>query len=231
MAPLTRVLVTLLLAAPAAAAAQAPPGERLQLYAYTCQHRRAADISPLVADLLTPRGEVSLAADGRSLQVRDTPASVRRVQLLLRSLDQEVIALDVEVMVVRARRMAVSPHDVTIPPELEGRLPVIPPYNHYELVALANLASREEEEVTYEMGEGYALRFRVGRLDLGAVRLENFQLLRRDQARPMFHANLNLRLDETYRIGFSKSESSPTALMLVLTSRHRPVLLRQAPRP
>jgi len=176
----------------------------------------------LVRPLLSPRGSLLIKPDGKTLVVRDTLAGIARVVPVLRSLDRPIIPLDLEVMLVRAERSVVSPPQAsTIPETLAADLRSILPYDTYLQVAQADLESREGEEVTYEVGAGYALRFRVGRYAGGSVRLNDFRVYREGRAEPIIHANLLLRLGETYSLGLSKSETSPTALMVVLVCRHR----------
>lgn len=218
-------LLVLSLLIPAAAAAQPrqPAAERTGLHAYVFQHRAATDAIPLVRPLLSPRGSLLIKRDGKTLVVRDTIAGIARVVPMLRSLDRPVIPLDLEVMLVRAERTMVSPpRSSTIPEALAAELSSILPYDVYLQVAHADLATREGEEVTYEVGEGYTLRFRLGRYEAGVVKLYDFRVYRAGRDQPMVHANLLLTLGETYSLGLSKSEESPTALMVVLTCRHLP---------
>lgn len=217
------LVLSLLLPLAAAAQPQRPPAARVALHAYVFQHRPAADAVPLVRPLLSSHGSLLIKRDGKTLVVRDTIAGIARVAPMLRSLDRPVIPLDLEVMLVRAERSFVSPpQESTIPPALAHELGSILPYDVYLQVAHADLATREGEDVTYEVGAGYTLRFRLGRYQAGGVKLYDFRVYRADREEPMVHANLLLRLDETYSLGLSKSESSPTALMVVLTCRHTP---------
>jgi hypothetical protein len=215
--------LSLLLPLAADAQPQHPSTVRMALHAYSFQHRAAADAVPLVRPLLSSHGSLLIKRDGKTLVVRDTVAGLARVVPMLRSLDRPVIPLDVEVMLVRAERTLVSPpQESTIPPALARELASILPYDVYLQVAHADLATREGEEVTYEVGAGYTLRFRLGRYQAGGVKLYDFRVYRAGREQPMVHANLRLTLDETYSLGLSKSESSPTALMVVLTCRHLP---------
>lgn len=221
--PSLLVLSLLIPAAAAVAQTRQPADVRLGLHAYVFQHRAAADAVPLVRPLLSPRGSLLIKRDGKTLVVRDTVAGIARVVPMLRSLDRPVIPLDLEVRLVRAERTQVSPvQPSTIPETLASEMRSILPYNVYLQVAHADLATREGEEVTYEVGAGYTLRFRLGRYEAGSVRLHDFRVYRAGREQPMVHANLRLTLDETYSLGLSKSESSPTALMVVLTCRHLP---------
>lgn len=226
MARLLAPLLLLSLLVPAAAAQPRQPRQPLEqplrLHAYVFQHREAADALPVVRPLLSPRGSLLVKPDGATLIVRDSMAGIARVVQVLRAIDRPVIPLDLEVMLVRAERTVVSPPAPSdIPPALANELSAVLPYNVYRQVARADLGTREGEEVTFEVGSGYALRFRVGRYEAGTVKLHDFRVYRAGRATPMVHANLNLRLAETYSLGLSKSETSPTALMVVLNCRYR----------
>lgn len=204
-----------------AVAASAQPQPRMGLHAYDFQYRNAADAVPLIRPLLSPRGSILVERDGKTLVVRDTMAGMARIVPMLRSLDQPVIPLDLEVMLVRAERTVVSPPErTTIPEGLAAELRQVLPYDVYVLVAQAELGTYEGEEITYEVGAGYALRFRLGRYERGGIKLHDFRVYRAGREEPMVHANLLLTINETYSLGLSKSETSPTALMVVLTCRH-----------
>lgn len=208
------------LAAPPAAAQE--HSERLALHAHTLRNRSAAEAEEMVRGMLSAHGSVSVQAGGNTLVVRDTVSSLARITEALRRFDQAVRTLRLEMMVVRAYRTGVSGLDAsTLRPELVERLRRFLSYDVYDLVAEADLPTREGETVTYEVGAGYTVRFRVGELsDDGRVKLHDFRLTRRGRDEPMIHTNLILFLDKTYSLGFSKSADSPTALMLVITG-HR----------
>lgn len=218
--PLSSSLLVLSLLLPVAASAQTQP--RMGLHAYELQYRDAADAVPLIRPLLSPRGSILVERDGKTLVVRDTMAGIARIVPMLRSLDRPVIPLDLEVMLVRAERTVVSPPErTTIPEGLAAELRQVLPYDVYVLVAQAELGTHEGEEITYEVGAGYALRFRLGRYERGGIKLHDFRVYRAGREEPMVHANLTLTINETYSLGLSKSETSPTALMVVLTCRHQ----------
>lgn len=205
--------------APAAAQEQ---DERMALHAHTLRHRSAAEAEELVRGMLTARGSVSVQEGGNTLLVRDTMSSLPRIVTALRAFDRAVRPLRLEMMVVRANRSRVSGVGAsTVPPELVQKLRRFLSYDYYDLVAEADLPTREGEAVTYEVGAGYSVRFQVGELsDDGRVKLRDFRLSQRGREEPMIRTNLILFLDKTYSLGFSKSASSPTALMLVITA-HR----------
>jgi hypothetical protein len=131
----------------------------------------------------------------------------------------------VEIMIVRASRSAVSPpmNHSDLPDELTRRLRKILLYDNYDLEAQAQLQPVEGESVTYEIGEGYVVAFRLGTvLPDRRVRLADFEIGRRVPRRAsqeLLHTNLNLWLDQTMSLGLAKSEGSREALMVVLTLR------------
>ena len=118
-----------------------------------------------------------------------------------------------------ARRRAVQERD--LPDDLTRKLRKILLYDNYDLEAQALLQPIEGESVTYEIGEGYQVAFRLGTvLPDRRVRLADFAVgrhLPRRQAQELLHTNLNLWLDQTMSLGLAKSEGSREALMVVLT--------------
>ena len=195
--------------------------ERMTLHAYTLSHRSAAEAAELVRGMLSPRGSVTVQEERNTVVVRDTLATLARVVPALRQLDRPARALEFEVMVVRAYREPMgTPLMVPPPRELVEKLRKLLNYGTYELVAAAHLPSHEGEELTYQVGDSYSVSFRAGELASDAsVKLYDFRLFRRGREEPMIHTNLNLFLDKTYSLGFSKSEDSDTALMVVITCR------------
>jgi hypothetical protein len=191
------------------------------LHAYTLSHRPAAEAAELVRGMLSPRGSVTVQEEGNTVVVRDTLASLVRVVPALRQFDRPARPLGFELMVVRAYRERLPSSAVQPPPrELVGKLRKLLNYGTYELVASVDLPSREGEELTYQVGDAWSVSFRVGEvLADDSVKLYDFRLFRRGRQEPMIHTNLNLFVDKTYSLGFSKSEESDTALMVVITCR------------
>ncbi len=227
MQPLNRALFALALALSSAAAARAqspvePP--RLELHAYTLQYRRAEEAVPLVEPLLSAAGALGVQDDGRTLVVRDERRALDRITALLRAFDRQVLPLDLEILIVQARR-GVSPPGTPnrMPRELGRKLARTLPYRSYVLRARTELGTREGEEVTYQVGDDYSVRFQVGRLEAGAqLQLRDFQLFHGPAEQPLIHSTLHVRLEETYALGLAKSKDSPTALMVVLIAHYRP---------
>jgi hypothetical protein len=221
------VLGTAVAAAPLAAQ-NAQPGARadtLYVHAYTLKHQRAAEALMLIHPLLSPRGTVELQPVGNTLVVRDTLAGLSRVVPVLRNFDRPARPLRMDVYVVHGSRQrqaqSVSPVLPEPPADLVRRLKAILPYDHFTLVAQAQVSGLEGQPVTYEMGGGFEVSFRPGTvLPNRRVRLNDFRVLRRkrqNEVQPLLHTHLNLMLDQTIALALAKSEASPDALMVVLT--------------
>jgi hypothetical protein len=225
-ARLLLILMLPLLAGEAAWGQTAPRVEDvLVLHAYMLKHQRASDALPLVHPLLSERGTVELQPAENTLVIRDSPGALARILPVLRSFDHAPRTLRVEIMIVRASRSAVSPpmNHSDLPDDLTRRLRKILLYDNYDLEAQAQLQPVEGESLTYEIGEGYVVAFRLGTvLPDRRVRLSDFEIGRRLPRRApqeMLHTNLNLWLDQTMSLGLAKSEGSREALMVVLTIR------------
>jgi hypothetical protein len=208
----------------AGARADGDGGERLALHAFALRHRRATDAVEVVRPLLSPLGTVELQPGRNTVVVRDSLAALSRIVPALRRFDRPLEPLDVEVLVVRALAGAAPPGARnSVPDGLERQLRALLRYERYELVAEASLRSRETEEVTYELGDGFSVRFRLGSLVEGRrIRLSDFQVERAaaaDGASPLIHTNLNLWLDRPVTLGLARSESSASALMVAITCR------------
>jgi hypothetical protein len=225
-ARLLLILMLPLLAGEAARGQAVPRVEDgLVLHAYMLKHQRASDAIPLVHPLLSDRGTVELQPADNTLVIRDTPGALSRILPVLRSFDHAPRPLRVEIMIVRASKSNVSPpmNHSDLPEELTRRLRKILLYDNYDMEAQAQLQPVEGESLTYEIGEGYVVAFRLGTvLPDRRVRLADFEIGRRLPRRgsqELLHTNLNLWLDQTMSLGLAKSEESRAALMVVLTIR------------
>lgn len=207
--------------------AQAPPAPDdnapLALHAYTLRYRQVEDAELLVRRMLSPVGSVQVQAERDTVVVRDTAASLARIAPALRDFDRPLRPLQLEMMVVRALRSTGTPlPPTTVPKDLADRLSKLLSYDVYQLVARADLPTQENEDVTYEVGAGYSVRFQVGEvLAGGQVKLRDFRLFQRGGREPMIRTHLNLFLGKTYTLGLAKSEESPTALMVVIVCNDR----------
>jgi hypothetical protein len=219
------LLLSFLAAACAAQSAQPQPADMV-LHAYTLKHRKASEALPLVSPLLSPRGTVELQPGTNTLVIRDTIATLGRIVPVLRSYDHPARPLTLELYIVRATRTGAKEIRSDLPERLTSRLSALLPFNVYEVRAQALLASFEGQAVTYALSGDYEVSFRVGTvLAPGRVKLSDFRVLRRNgragpQPQLLIHTNLSLQLEQTTSLGLARSESSPEALMVVLTLRH-----------
>jgi hypothetical protein len=208
------------------AAPQSAPGPRdVVTRAYTFKYQRASEAVIMVYPLLSPKGTVELQPGGNTLVIRDTQAAVQKIMPALRAYDHPARPLRLEVYVVRASRSLVSPQvqRSDLPEALTKRLRDMLAYDIFEVQAQAQLAGAEGQWVVYELGPDYKVSFRFGSLTQDRqVKLSNFRVARREEGRPeaeLLHANVTLPIDHTTSLGFANKESSPEALMVVLTLR------------
>jgi len=232
LVPALALALTLLLCLPApSAAAQGeqltPPGreEAVELYAYTLRHQRAMEALKVIQPLLSSQGTVELRPQDNILVIRDRSSTLKGIVLALRRFDQPPRPLTIEVLIVEARRASFSPllHEQELPPALQARLKEILPYSNYRVLARTELHTREGEAVTYELGEDFTVEFQPDRvIDGRQLRLRGFRLSRqRDDgpARRLIASTLSLRLDNYMALTLASTESSSTALMVVLNPR------------
>jgi len=153
----------------AALDAQPPRGAagagEVVLQAYTFRHQQASEAVALVYPLLSPKGTVEVQPRGNTLVIRDTPAALARILPALRGFDHPARSMRLEVFIVRASRLMVSPQvqRSELPEQLARRLRDLLAYDVFEMQAQAQLAGVEGQPVVYELGQEYKLSFRFGR--------------------------------------------------------------------
>jgi hypothetical protein len=208
------------------AAAQSAPGPRdVVTRAYTFKYQRASEAVVMVYPLLSPKGTVELQPSGNTLVIRDTVTAVQKIMPALRAYDHPSRSLRLEIYVVKASRSTVSPQvqRSDLPEDLTKRLRGLFAYDSFEKQAQAQLAGAEGQWVVYELGPDYKVSFRFGSLtEDRQVKLSSFRIARREEGKAeavLLHANLMLPIDHTTSLGIASSESSPEALMVVLTLR------------
>ncbi len=202
--------------------------EALVLHAYTLRYQHAIEAIPLIQPLLSARGALELQPSGNTLVIRDTQTALARIVPVLRAFDHPAQPVRVEILIVRASRAAVSPpvFHSDLPEALTRRLRQLLPYESYEMQAQAQLSSEEGQAVAYDLGEDYAVSFRIGTLvDPHHVKLSDFEVDHHIGSRhgavppvPLVHTNLNLGLDQTMSLGLARSEGSRDALIIVVTA-------------
>lgn len=229
-----RLAACLLVAALEASAlvAQGPALQRadeLVLQAFTFKYQSAAAAVPLVRPLLSKRGSFQVSAEN-TLVIRDSLASILRIRPELRAFDKSSWPrpLKLELYVVKASRMVVSPpyQRTDLPEDLTRKIREYAPFDVFETQARARLASREGEAVFYDIGQGYQVSLRLGAsLADGGIRASDFRIVRRLDPKGVvtpnniFKATLNLVLDQTTVLVFAKHETSPEALVVLVTVR------------
>lgn len=209
------------------AAPQSAPGPRdVVTRAYTFKYQRASEAVIMVYPLLSPKGTVELQPGGNTLVIRDTQGAVQKIMPALRAYDHPARSLRLEVYLVRASRSLVSPQvqRSDLPEGLTKRLRDMLNYDNFEIQAQAQLAGAEGQWVVYELGADYRMSFRFGNLTQDRrVKLSNLRVVRREEGRPesvlLHDGNMTLPFDHTTSLGFTHDESSPEALMVVLTLR------------
>jgi hypothetical protein len=148
---------------------------------------------------------------------------------VLRAFDHAVLPLRLEVLIVEAAQDGLSVPVEARPPEpLSSRLRSLFRYDRYEVIARGGLDAREGEDVTYELGQGYVVNFRLGTLLADRrIRLNGLRIMRTVddpeavspafEVRTLLNGNFNLWLDQTLVLTLTQSESSPRALMVAVT--------------
>jgi len=207
-----------------------------KLYAYTLRHQPARDAFEVVQRMLSPDGKISLRSSSRTLEIRDTPEILRQVGAFLRSFDHPPLTLELELLVVRAVSLPVSPQPADspeIPRELISEWRKILRFKSYQLLARAELEPQENEEVTYEMADGYRVSFRLGTLLANRrIKLHSLRLTRTRDAEEevLIHSTLNPWIGRPTALGIPQGEDSRSALMLVVIC-HSPKLWAEGTSP
>ena len=244
---LSRVLLRLALALCAATlAAQPPPpakppmgpsgmpvdrAETLVLHAHQLAHQPAREALPLVEPMLSPSGSLELRAQTNTLVVRDRASIVEAVRATLREFDHPPVDLVLDVFLLSAtRRDDDLPPGADIsglPPALIEGLGSMVRFNSYQVLAEGQLVTREGQQVSYDLGARYALRFQVGTV-LGArvLKLRGFELVRRNASleQPLLSTDLNVTLRRMQVLALAASENAEQGLVVALTCRPRSAL-------
>ena len=225
LGPPTAAALLLALLLPVIAAAQAAPQQRAQpeqsVYLYKLRYQSAGDAFNLVTPLLSPRGSVELRAGTNTLVLRDSLAALSRILPVLHAYDHPARDVHVEIWLVRASGSRVSPPMASpgIPPELLRSLSDHLQYQTYDLLADSRVRGREGERVTFDLGNDYMVRFRLGTVVSQRLRLNEFEvLLEREGELPasLVRSHLNLWLGRTMVLALAAGEASPTALMVIV---------------
>lgn len=216
-----RLAVGILLAISSPLAGQvAEEGGQVQVYAHTLTHQSAGEAVSFVFPLLTERGTIELQPGDNTLVIRDTAEALARIVPLILDFDHPARRMMLEIRVIAASAADGSgPGGEKLPQPLMTRLRELLRYEVYRQLANVRLEAGEGEEVRYQLGDEYRVEFRVGTLmEDQRIRLQSFRIFRRGLGGPpMIHTNLNLWLEKPMVLGLAREESSPRALMVVLS--------------
>lgn len=202
--------------------------ETLVLHAHQLEYQPAREALPLVEPMLSPRGSLELRAQSNTLVVRDHASIVEAVRAALREFDHPPIDLVLDVFLLLASRReenlppgaAVS----ALPPALVEGLGSMVRFNQYEVMAEGQLVAREGQQVSYDLGSRYSLRFQMGTV-LGARRLKlrGFELARRTGtlSQPLLSTDLNVTLRRMQVVALAASEDAERGLVVAVTCRPR----------
>ncbi|MGE5233893.1 MAG: hypothetical protein ACM3OB_07265 [Acidobacteriota bacterium] len=201
-----------------------PRGVAYPAQRFVLHHQPAREAIEPVRMLLSVNGSVELqGAD--TLVVRDQDEVRSKVEKLLRDFDHPPRVLRIVIQVVRAGTARVSPPPPSqLPAELLQRLRQLLRYDQYELLGTAGIEAREGTRVNYDLADGgFAVGYRMGTVIGRRLRLYNFRLARSaSPERALIDSTLNIWLDQTMALGLARDESSPDALMVVLTCSEAP---------
>lgn len=232
--PSVVLLGLLLLAGLFGGPAEAAAEDELKVHARVLRHRATSDAVELVRPLLSAEGTV--AEQGTTIVVRDRPEIVARALEILAAFDHAPGEVELEIHVVRAgpTRAVISPPDPPrpLPEEMIGKFRGLLRYEDYEVIASAKLTSREGENVEWDLGDEYDVRFKLGALmSERRLRLEGFRVLeepprtaekgRTLPPEELFRGTLNLWVDRPFTLVIADSAEAPEALLVAITCRPR----------
>lgn len=208
----------------------AKPGETaaLRLMVFSLQRKRVFDALGVVRPLLSEQGSVELDPAHNTISVRDSLSALSRVATAIREFDRESRPVRIDVQLIRAETAKISPVplDVGIAPDLLGRLRQLMRFETFTLLAHSQIASREGEEVVYEMAQGYRLNFELGSIAAGkGIRLAGFRMVRVLPGEPeneLVRTVVHLGLDQPLILGLTRDEAADRALLLVLRYESAP---------
>lgn len=200
------------------------PGEAaaVRLMVFSLQRQRVFDALTVVRPLLSPQGSVELDPNGNTISVRDNLTALARVATAIRAFDRESQPVQIDVQLIDAETAKISPvrPSTGIAPELLDRLRQLLRFQSFTLLAHSRIASREGEQVVYEMAQGYRVSFELGSIADGKrIRLAGFRMARVLPGQPereLVRTVVHLGLDQPLIMVLTRDEASDRALMLVL---------------
>jgi hypothetical protein len=217
------LLAVLVLAATPAAARQQPDRvETLRVHVHKMEHQPAREALPLVETMLSPAGELELITATNTLVVRDRASVITRLQPILREFDHPPRGLKLEIFLVEASRppQGGGTGAAELPESLARGLGRMLQFNRYRLLGQGMLETREGELVSYALGGGYEVSFRIGTLLAGQrLRLRGFEIVRQrgEVGERLLHADLNLNVERMYVLSVARDEASDAGLVVAVS--------------
>lgn len=214
--------------------------KNLRVHAHTFEYQKAEDILPHIRPLLSLFGTVEEQQGGNTLVIRDIPTNVARIIPVLEAFDRPPEDLRFEIQIISAgpkdRPEDQTQERVELPEEMVAKFRRYLRFDDYRVLAQAGLTSKEGEEVTYALGDGYSVRFRLGTMvDTNAnggkkrLRLQDFQVFkhvrnpankgRQLEPRELYRATFNVWIDRPLNLVLPQDESRQEALMVVISCR------------
>lgn len=229
-------VVLIMLVLPSAVSAESPR-EELQILAYSLKHRPVSEALAIVRPFLTARGTVEEQRRGNTLVIRDQATVLKRVGQALSVFDAPPQDMRLHIQVVQAGpefKSVVSPPVQTVSagelaPELESRLRGVLRYEDYQVLAQADVSSREGQSVNYSLGDEYEVSYRLGQV-VGErrLKLEDFRIKKQTRStnkgrqlepRELYHATFNLWLEKPFMLVITQDPGRQEALLIAISAR------------
>lgn len=215
-----------LLAVAAPSFAQVDPGE-IVVHVYVMRHQSAGEALDVIKPLLSPRGRFEVSNAENTLVLHDSAATIAGILPVLVAFDHPAQPVDVELWLVRASGSKVSPPIVQqakgVPADLMRSLSEHFPYQHYSVIGSSKVRGTEGEQMTFQVGGGYAVRFRLGTVVSDQrLKLNDFEVvLIRGNGDPVAlpKSLLNVWIEKPYVLALSSREPGSAALMVVVRCR------------
>jgi hypothetical protein len=203
--------------------------EELGSKLFTIRFKAVEDVVLLIEPSITDRGSYTVQPRLKAITVRDTAASLRRIEDLIAGFDQPPRSVRLVIQVLRAT--------VADPASNERRgsdLPGVPSllrdvtkYSEVSVLGSASMVGVEGAQSTLNIGEEFRVRFRVDAVAdrQGVVKFDRFALDRivrdpKGEAKvvPIWDTVVNLRNNQQLLLGATSSQESRRAVFLSVTA-------------
>jgi hypothetical protein len=190
--------------------------ESLAHLVHDLEHQPASEALPFIESLLSAEGSVEVRSDTNTLVLRDRASVIETLRHELTAFDHPPMSIQLDLYVLDATvRQSEEPEQDprALPVALRNELVQMQLLrtNRYEVKGEVRLSAREGEQVSYQIGPEYTVRFTVGTVLGGQrLRLRSFEVARlaADGVSNLVHTNLNLTVDRLLLLGLASKESS-----------------------